>query len=135
MRTDLLRGRIEAARVRCEDLLQRISVSSERKYLPDQEAHTLRLPGESLTRLGRATEAEPHLRRALDLREQLDDPDSFWLAEARISMATALIAQRRRPEARALLEQAAAAQARQPALSNQYREPLRVALALITKTH
>jgi serine/threonine protein kinase/TolA-binding protein len=132
-RADLQRGRTEAARARCEELLGRITASPERRYLPDQEAQTVRLLGAALTRSGQATAAEPHLRRAIELRELLDAPESFWLAEARISLAVALIAQQRLAEARQLLELAAAAQARQPALSNEYREPLRAALKLTAR--
>jgi hypothetical protein len=77
--------------------------------------------------LGRAGEAEAPLRRAVELREQLDAPDSIWLAEARISLALALIAERRFTETRSLLDLARAAQGRQPALSPQYRAPLEVA--------
>jgi tetratricopeptide (TPR) repeat protein/predicted Ser/Thr protein kinase len=124
-RVDLARGRTESARIRCVELLRRITSSPERKYLPDQEAQTVRLLGDALLRSGRAAEAEPHLRRAIELRQELDAPESFWLAEARISLAAALIAQHRVAEARELLQLAAAAQARQPALSDQYRAPLR----------
>jgi MoxR-like ATPase len=103
--------------------------------MPDQEAHTARLLGEALTRVGKAAEGEPFLRRAVELREQLDDSDSFWLAEARISLSKALIAERRFTEANQLLNLAAAAEAHQPALSNEYREPLRTAQNLIARTH
>lgn len=82
----------------------------------------------------RDPEGQPLLRRAVELREQLDDSDSFWLAEARISLSNALIAERRFAEANQLLKQAAAAQAHQPALSNEYREPLRTAQNLIAHT-
>jgi serine/threonine-protein kinase len=126
-RTELRQGRIDAARSRCEDLLRRIADSPDARYMPDQQAHALRLLGEARTRSGRAAEAEIPLRRALELREGLDDADSFWLAEARVSLAEALIAQRQLRDARRLLEQAAAAQARQPSLSDLYRAPLRAA--------
>ena len=134
VRADLQRGAIEAARSRAQDLLVRITASPERKYLPDQEAHTTRLLGEALTRLGKASEGEPFLRRAIELREQLDDADSFWLAEARISMANALIAERRFAEASQLLKLAAAAHSHQAALSNEYRAPLRSAQNTIAHT-
>jgi eukaryotic-like serine/threonine-protein kinase len=133
-RADLQRGDSEAARARVKDLLDRMLASPERQYLPDQEAHASRLLGEALTRLGRASEAEPFLRRAVELRENLDDADSFWLAEARISMANALIAERRISEAAQLIKLAAAAHAHQPALSNEYRAPLQDAQALIARS-
>jgi hypothetical protein len=126
-RTDLQRGKLEAARAHSEELLRIIAASPERRYVPDHEAHASRLLGEALTRLGRGGEAEAPLRRAVELREQLDAPDSIWLAEARISLALALIAERRFTETRSLLDLARAAQGRQPALSPQYRAPLEVA--------
>ena len=133
-RADLKRGDSEAARARAKDLLDRMLASPQRQYLPDQEAHAARLLGEALTRLGRASEAEPFLRRAVELREKLDDADSFWLAEARLSMANALIAERRIGEAIQLIKLAAAAHAHQPALSNEYRVPLKNAQALIARS-
>jgi hypothetical protein len=73
------------------------------------------------------------LRRAIELRQELDAPESFWLAEARTSLAAALIARQHFAEARQLLQLAAAAQARQPALSDQYRAPLRAAQRLMAQ--
>jgi MoxR-like ATPase len=93
------------------------------------------LLGEALTRMGKAAEGERFLRRAVELREQLDDSDSFWLAEARISLSNALIAARRFTEANQLLNLAAAAEAHQPALSDEYRAPLRAAQNLIAQAH
>jgi len=123
-RTDLKRGRIDAARTNGEELLRLIAASPERQYVQEQEAQAARLLGASLTLLGRPNDAEFSLKRAVELREGLDDPDSVWLAEARISLAEALLAERRLPEARRLLELAAGAHSRQPALSAEYRTPL-----------
>jgi tetratricopeptide (TPR) repeat protein/predicted Ser/Thr protein kinase len=126
-RADLMRGHIEEARAESEDLLRLINATPERKYLPDQEAGALRLLGVSLLRLGRSAEAEVPLRRALELREQIDDPDGIWLAQARISFAEWLLEGGRAAEARHLLERAALAQSRQPALGLPYREELALA--------
>ena len=134
-RADLQRGAVDAARARAHDLLERMTASPQRQYMPDQEAHTARLLGEALTRMGKAAEGERFLRRAVELREQLDDSDSFWLAEARISLSNALIAARRFTEANQLLNLAAAAEAHQPALSDEYRAPLRAAQNLIAQAH
>ncbi len=123
-RTDLLRGRTEEARTASEESLTLITTSPERQYVPDQEADAAQLLGAGLLRLGRTADAEAPLRRAVELREQGDDPDSLWLAEARIRMAEWLLAESRAPEARRLLELAAAAQSHQPAVGAQYREPL-----------
>jgi serine/threonine protein kinase len=138
-RTDLKRGRIEDAQRDSEALLRLIAASPERQYVRDVEAHAARLFGESLTLLQRANQGEELLRRSVELREAIDAPDSVWLAEARISLAGALLAEGRRletrqskarlseaqlSEARLLLQRAAAAQAGQPALSGDFRTPL-----------
>lgn len=126
-RADLLRGKPDDARLLCEDLLRRISNSPDADHMADQRAHALRLLGESLVRLDRAGEAEAPLRLALALRERLDGAASVWLAEARISLADALASRGLLPEARRLLAQAAAAQARQAPLADRFRAPLRAA--------
>jgi tetratricopeptide (TPR) repeat protein len=126
-RTDLARGHVEDARAESAELLSLITAAPERQYLPDQDAAAARLLGTSLLRLGRSSDAEAPLRRALELREQIDAPDGIWLAEARISFAEWLLNEGRRSEARRLLERAAVAQSGQPALGRQYREPLALA--------
>jgi serine/threonine protein kinase len=126
-RVRLAQGRFEEARAAAADLLERIRQSPERTPLQDAEANALRLHGEAVTRLGRAAEAESELRRAVELRAGSDDSTSPWLAEARISLATCLIAQHRVDEATVLIELAGQAQAAQSALGEQYRGPLRVA--------
>jgi len=126
-RTDLERGRIEDSRAASAELLRLIGASPERQYVPDQEAGAARLLGASLLRLGHTPEAEVPLRRAVELRELSDDPDSIWLAEARISLADWLLTEGRVPEARRLLELAAVAQSHQPAVGAQYRGPLLLA--------
>jgi len=124
-RVRLAQGRFEEARAAAADLLERIRRSPQRMPLQDAEANALRLLGEATTRLGKAAEAEAELRRAVELRESSDDSTSPWLAEARISLASCLIAQHRLDEAAALIDLAAHAQAAQSALGEQYRQPLR----------
>jgi eukaryotic-like serine/threonine-protein kinase len=134
-RTDLKRGRVETARANSQALLRLIAASPERQYVPEQEAQAERLLGVSLTLVGRPNEAEASLRRAVELRERIDDADSVWLAEARINLAEALLAERRLPEAQHLLELSAAAQASQPALGADYRVPLLMAQRRLANAH
>jgi eukaryotic-like serine/threonine-protein kinase len=124
LRVGLLRGESEAVRRQGLELVRAITASAERQFLPDAEAQAQRLLGESLVQLGRAGEAIAMLRRAVELRENLDDPEGLWLAEARVSLAAALIALGRYAEARELVGLARVAQAHQPALSNLYLQPL-----------
>jgi tetratricopeptide (TPR) repeat protein len=131
----LEQGRAEEARGIAAAFLAQLSVSTQRGQLQEQEAQGRRLLGVALLRLGRSAEAESDLRRAVDLRQSLDDPDSPWLAQARIDLALCLLAQHRAQEARTLLEGAAAAQSRQSLLDSSYRRELRDAQArLATST-
>jgi predicted Zn-dependent protease len=95
------------------------------------EALSRRLIGEALRRSGRITEAEVQLRRAVELRETLDVPDSPWLAQARINLAECLIGKNQRREARSLLKMAAVAQSHQPLLRESYRHELEDARAML----
>jgi hypothetical protein len=124
-------GRTEAARSAAEELLQRILGSGHPDELIEQEAQARSLFGEALRRAGRIAEAEPHLRRAVELRSALDDADSPWLARARIDLAKCLAANHETGEARSLIALAAAAQARQPQLSERYRHELKQAQNLL----
>jgi serine/threonine-protein kinase len=114
-------------------LLERILALPDRSYFADWEARAQRVAGVALAQNGQVTEAEAHLRRALELRRLIDVEDSPWLAEARISLAEVLIAANKLPEARSLLSQAADAQSKQPTLGEQYRQPLRLAQARLTR--
>jgi Flp pilus assembly protein TadD len=95
------------------------------------EAQTRRLLGEALRQSGMLTDAEVHLRRAVELRQSLDDPDSPWLAQARINLAECLIARHQTRDARALLDMAGVAQSHQPLLRESYRRELAGARAML----
>jgi tetratricopeptide (TPR) repeat protein len=123
-RTELARGRLEAAQTEAADLMGLIAASPEREFVPDREAQAARVLGVSWTRLGHPDQGETWLRHAIELREQLDYSDSVWLAEAQIDLATALVAQSRLDEARDLLHRAADAQRRQPQLAASFRMEL-----------
>jgi eukaryotic-like serine/threonine-protein kinase len=126
-RTDLKRQRAETARDNSDALSRLIATSPERQYVSEQEAQAERILGASFTALGRPGDAQAPLRRAVELRELIDDADSIWLAEARINLAEALLAERQFPEAQRLLVLAARAQSHQPVLSAEYRTPLLMA--------
>lgn len=123
-RADLARRRPEAAQNEGAELMRLVAGSPERQYIPEREAIGARLLGASYVQLGRPEQGEAYLRRAVQLREQLDYPDSIWLAEARISLAEALLAEGRIPEARQLMERAAAAERHQPALGVAFKGQL-----------
>jgi TolA-binding protein len=128
---DLDLGRYEAARQTVEALLAQILGSPNPSQYVEQEALTRRLLGEALRRSGRLAEAEIQLRRAVELRQSLDDPDSPWLAQARINLAECLTAAHQTTEARSLLEAAAVAQSHQPRLRESYRRELQDARATL----
>jgi serine/threonine-protein kinase len=88
-------------------ILDRIAASSEHGYQKDGEARIQYFLGITLTEAHRPAEGQTHLRRAVQLREAVDDIDSPWLAQARIGLANSLIAGGIVPEARALLRTAA----------------------------
>jgi tetratricopeptide (TPR) repeat protein len=69
------------------DLLTRLLQLPQAAQLVDEEAGLRLQLGAALRESGRAAEAEPELRRALDLRTQLDVPESPWLVEARSEWA------------------------------------------------
>lgn len=60
-------------------------------YYSDLEARARRLEGIALAQLGQLDEAQSSLRRAVELRMNLDVPSSPWLAEARLDLASVLI--------------------------------------------
>ena len=107
-------------------LLTRILALPDHEYFADWEARSQQALGVALIANCKAQEAEPHLRCAVELREMTDTPDSPWLAESRIDLATAILRSGRRNEIPGLLSLAAEAQARFPALADHYREPLMV---------
>ncbi len=129
--TELELGRVESARQRAQALLQAIQQAPHPDRLLDAEAQARRLIGLAQLRSGDAIGAEQQLRRAVKLRESLDDPDSPWLAQARIDLARSLIARKQSAEARGLVSLAAVAQRHQPHLLDTYRRELAHAVALL----
>jgi tetratricopeptide (TPR) repeat protein len=107
-----------------QSLLTEVLASPHPETLAIWEANLRGLLGTIFTRSGQAAQGEPHLRRAIVLREGLDDAHSPWLAEARLRLADCLIAQNQFTEAKQLVSQAAAAQKKQLALADLYRAHL-----------
>jgi tetratricopeptide (TPR) repeat protein len=128
---DLDLGRIEPARQKAEQLLREILASAHPSQLVEQEAQARRLMGEALRRSGKIAEAEAQLRRAVDLRQSLDDVDSPWLAQARIDLAQCLIAKHETTEAQTLIKLAAVAHSHQPLLNDSYRGELNQARLML----
>jgi eukaryotic-like serine/threonine-protein kinase len=130
---DLERERIEPARVRVDALLRAILASQRPSELVEQEAQARRLLGDALRRAGQTSEAEPQLRRAVQLREALDDRDSPWLARARLNLAECLIANHKAMEARRLIALAAEAESRQRSLNASYRREVQRARSMLER--
>jgi tetratricopeptide (TPR) repeat protein len=60
--------------------------------------------GDTLTQLGRPTEAEPAIRECIDIRDQVLEPDDRWLIDnARSVLGSCLAAQERYEEAERIL--------------------------------
>jgi eukaryotic-like serine/threonine-protein kinase len=123
-RAELARGHLEAARTASEEALRTITDAPEREFVPDREAQAARVLGVCWTRLGRPDQAQRWLRRAVELRERLDYPDSIWLSEVRIDLAESLLGSGRTDEARQLLIRAADSQRHQPQLAEGFRTQL-----------
>lgn len=77
------------AEMRASALLQRVLALPDHEFMADWEARAQRLTGFALLKEGQPAEAEPHLRRAVQLREAMDVERSPWLAEARANLAQA----------------------------------------------
>jgi eukaryotic-like serine/threonine-protein kinase len=128
---DLALGNKEEARQRTEALLGELMATPRPSEFIEQEAQTRRLLGEALRRSARAADAETQLRRAVELRQSLDDVESPWLAQARLNLAECLIAEHQAGEARKLIALAADAESRQPSLNESYHREIKEARAML----
>jgi hypothetical protein len=125
--------RPDDARRKADEVLQRLRAPPAANQSPEIEAQSRRLLGDSLRQSGKAAEAEAELRRAVELRQSLDDADSPWLAQARMDLAECLVALHKKAEAQTLIKKAAAALSRQPRLRDIYRSELQQAQAMLAK--
>jgi eukaryotic-like serine/threonine-protein kinase len=121
------KGRSAEAIPALNRILEEIVSSVERDQRKNLEACIRYFLGVTLMEAFRYAEAESHLRRGVELREIIDDPDSPWLAETRIGLANCLLGEGSVEEARSLLQAAARAQRNQRMLARVYRDELRVA--------
>ena len=93
----------EQARV----LLKEIDSAVTHEETPDEKAATHMLLGVALTRAGQQQEAQPHLEKAVAMRERMDAPESPLLAEARLYLAQQQHLAGQRDAARKLVDRAA----------------------------
>ena len=84
---DRQRHREADAAAMAQQLLNRILSQPEHEFLADWEARSRLILGRSLEQLGRVSEAQSQLARAVQLRELFDDAASPWLIEARAALA------------------------------------------------
>ena len=112
-----------------DGVLQRILSAPDHEYHLDDEADVRYLFGTTLIGAGRGLDAEPHLRRAIEIREKIDNPDSVWLARSRVALAQCLIQRGAVAEARVLLQNAERAERKQSPLAAGFHEQLRAAVA------
>jgi len=105
-------------------LLSQIESSRSRGDMPDEEAAAHMLLGVALMRAGRVLEAQPHLEKAVILRERMDAPESLLLAETRLYLAQQQHRAGERASSRKLVEQAANAYRMQQYVGPRYRELL-----------
>jgi hypothetical protein len=113
-------GDVAGARARAEQLVADIERSKARGDMPDEEAAARMAWGTALLRAGDATAARALLERAVERRTAMDAPQSLWLAEARLHLARALLAQRDAAGARRLVDLAAAAHRHQGQVGPQF---------------
>jgi tetratricopeptide (TPR) repeat protein len=124
-RIRLLQGQPAKAIAIVRPLLERILNAPQADSLLQQEAAARFWLGTGLLREHQISEALQHLKRAVVLREQMDDPFSPWLALARIGLAQGLLENGDRFEAQRLLALASNALSQNQRLGPQLREPLR----------
>jgi eukaryotic-like serine/threonine-protein kinase len=122
----LQEGRTADAQRSAQEALDAIVRSPVRNYYQTREADASLSLGEAERQSGQYTLARAHLRRAADLRAANDDPvRSPWLAEAKIALAACLLDQGQHSAARVLVNEAAAIEATNRELGEQFRAPLR----------
>jgi len=85
---DLHEDDLEGAASVARQLLERILKEPERETLADWESRARLLLGEALRRQGHGIEAREQMERAVDLRERFDYPQSPWLAQTRVALAS-----------------------------------------------
>jgi serine/threonine-protein kinase len=121
----LQQGQAGSARDEARTALAQVEASPLRDRFQTLEADAQLQLGRALQRGRALDEARTHLERAVALRQASDAALSPWLAEAQVALADCLIDLGDRKAARALAQQARSIQARQAALGEHLKAPLR----------
>jgi tetratricopeptide (TPR) repeat protein len=117
-------GRDDEALALAREALEAIERAQQvRGYHRALEADAALRIGVALLRSGDAMRARPHLERAVQLREVVDDSTSPWLAQARLALAGALERLGDRVRAADLRASAQAAIASHARVGPQFAEP------------
>ncbi|MBI2837339.1 MAG: protein kinase [Acidobacteria bacterium] len=127
-------GRAEEAVAIARTVVERVSGLAERELFKDLEARALLRLGEALDHSGDPQSALAPLRRAVDLRKEIDWEYSPYLAASRATLASCLIELDRRAEAQPLVDQARAAVAHNPELSPRLRAPIEQSSAWLARS-
>ncbi len=124
LRIALTQGRDADVLKQAPTLLSQIESAPGRVETQDEEAAAHMVFGVALMREDKVQEAQPHLEKAVVIREGLDAPESLLLAEARLYLAQQRHRAGEHGSARKLIGQAAKAYEMQPYVGPQYRELL-----------
>jgi tetratricopeptide (TPR) repeat protein len=116
--------RFSESAAQAKGILDAIHASSQSDTFAVQEARICLVLGEALRGEGDLPTSMTVLRRALVLREKMDDPASPWLAEVRAELALDMLDAGDTAGAQALLSQASTAEAAEPRLAARFRKPL-----------
>jgi tetratricopeptide (TPR) repeat protein len=122
-------GHVDESLAAIKALLERIKSSPDHDYFIDDEAEIRYVLGMTLIDAGRSTDAQPHLRRAIEIKQTIDEADSVWLAQTRVALAECLLDAGKVSEAKSLLQEAARAEQQQAPLAAGFQLQLRAAWA------
>ena len=117
----LLQGQVDGALRQAQALVDDIGAAPDAKYNLQSESFARLWLGVASLKSGRFEQAETELRRVEQIRLQLDDADSPWLAETRLALATGLSAVHKNDEARERLATVNAVRASHPELENLFK--------------
>jgi tetratricopeptide (TPR) repeat protein len=120
----LLQASADKAEAAAHDALEDVTRSPLRDRFRTLEADAALRLGQAQQSQGNLRQARPNLERALELRLAADAPESPWLAEAQLALASCLTDLGLRDQARALAARAAAIQAAHRELGDHWKAPM-----------